>query len=97
MSQLARMARQLSDPIQMALPFDSDTDAYIRELYPARYFPDSHYLQQATTDLEPWLAGVTKTVPSFLSEREGKLLKLLYNHPGRIDLVAKLSKMPSAR
>ena len=56
--------------------------------------PDSLFLQKAARELEEWLAGISKTTPTFLSEEESDLLKLLYQNPGNERVVAALSRMP---
>jgi len=95
MSQLSRMAHELSSPAQMLLPLDPDLETYLGGIRPWTQPPDAIFLEQAATQLEEWLVGIVKTGPSFLSKEEGELLKLLYRHPGRPKLVAKLAKMPA--
>lgn len=94
MTQLARMARELSSAAEVPIRLDTDLEMYLGGLYPWMHSPDTVFLQKAATDLEEWLAGVTKVGPSFLSRQEGELLKLLYSHPGRPKIVAKLAKLP---
>jgi hypothetical protein len=96
MSQLARMARELSSPAQLPLSFDSDTEGTLVDRYSWVPSPETILLEKAARDLEEWLVGLVKTGPSFLSKEEGELLKLLYLNPGRPRLVARLAKMPTA-
>jgi hypothetical protein len=96
MSQLARMARELSSPAQMPLSFDTGAESYFGGVYPWTQSPDTVFLEKAARDLEEWLAGVVKTGPTFLSKEEGELLKLLYANPGSPRIVARLAKMPVA-
>jgi hypothetical protein len=96
MSQLARMARELSSPVQMPLSFDTDDEIYLGGLYFWTQSPNAFFLEKAARDLEEWLVGLQKTGPAFLSRDEGELLKLLYSHPGKPYIVAKLAKMPVA-
>ncbi len=96
MSQLARMARELSSPAQMPLSFDTDSVSYVGGIYPWTQAPDAVLLERAARDLEEWLAGIIKAGPSFLSKEEGELLRLLYANPGSPRVVARLAKMSVA-
>ena len=54
---------------------------------------DSEFGIHSAIQLEQWLSGISADRPRVFSEKEGKILRALYDEPGRTDL-ASLTGMP---